>query len=43
MEEVEDVPDKVGRRSVMLEFGEEVGLDTLNDAFSDFIQGPPPV
>ena len=44
MEVVEDVPEKVGRKSIMLELGEEVGFDKLNDALNGFMRpAPPPI
>ncbi len=43
MEVVQDEPDRVGRRSVLLELDEDVGFDVLNDAFNEFMRGPPPV
>ena len=36
---VEDVPEKVGRRGVLLRLGREVGVDTLNAAFEAFMMG----
>lgn len=43
VEMAEDVPDKVGRRDVILELSEGVGLDVLNDAFDAFMkQAKPP-
>ena len=43
-EVVEDIPSKVGRRSVMLELDKEVGFDKLSSAFDRFMKpAPPPV
>jgi carboxylesterase type B len=39
MEVVDDVPDLVGRRDVMLKLGEEVGADVLSGAFDKFLKG----
>lgn len=44
MDVVEDVPEKTGRRSIMLELGAEVGFDKLMEAFNGFMRpAPPPV
>ncbi|KAK5174082.1 uncharacterized protein LTR77_001162 [Saxophila tyrrhenica] len=43
MEVVEDVPGQVGRRSIMLDLGKDVGLDVLDDAFNGFMHAPPAV
>jgi carboxylesterase type B len=43
LEVVDDKPEKVGRRSIMTELGEEVGFDVLNDAFNSFMAPPPAV
>ena len=43
MEVVEDVPEKTGRRSIMLELGKEVRFDKLNEAFNAFLKPPPAV
>ena len=43
MEVVEDVPAKVGRRSIMLELAEQVGFDRLNKVWNGFMAPPPPV
>ena len=40
-EVVADVAERVGRRGVMLQLGEKVGLDRLSDAFSAFMKGTP--
>lgn len=39
MEVVDDVPERVERRDVMVKLGEEVGLDVLNSAFDAFLKG----
>ena len=39
---VEDVPEKTGRSQIVLDLAEEVGFDRLNDAFNEFMKGPPP-
>ncbi|KAK3686804.1 hypothetical protein LTR37_019437 [Vermiconidia calcicola] len=43
MEVVEDVPEKVERRSIILDLAREVGLDKLNDALNAFLNTTPPV
>lgn len=43
VEVVDDEPQKTGRRRVILELGEQVGFDVLNDAFNAFMRAPPPV
>ena len=44
VEMMEDTPENVGRRRIMLELGGEAGLDKLNEAFSYFMRtAPPPV
>ena len=40
---VEDTPDKVGRRSIIIELAKEDGFDTLVDALVSFMRPPPPV
>jgi carboxylesterase type B len=39
---VDDASEKTGRRKAMLELGEEVGLDVINNAFNAFARGPSP-
>ena len=39
-EVIEDAPEKVGRRSVVLKLGEQIGLDKLNEAFNGFMKPP---
>jgi carboxylesterase type B len=36
---VDDVPEMVGRRDVMLKLGAEVGMDALSGAFDTFLKG----
>ena len=43
VEVVEDVPEKVGRRDIILRVADEVGYDKLNDALRSFMIAPPPV
>jgi carboxylesterase type B len=42
VEVVEDLPEKVGRRDIMLNLGREVGVDTINEAFDAFMKGAKP-
>jgi hypothetical protein len=35
--EVEDVPEKTGRRSIVLDLADEVGFDALKGAFVRFM------
>ena len=43
MSEIEDVPEKVGRRNVIFELADEVGMDKLSAVLKNFMNAPPPV